>query len=300
VTSTEASQDPEVFLTQVDDALEEVVEKINEFLEASETLFNTAIKGAQAHIMGGIPGAIVGGIKGLLTGGIPGAIQGQIEGYIDGLLQEFNEGTTEIHVQWEEAEAAIRQSIGSLAGDPLMMSAISSAYRDAAEVLGNQGNEIISANKYVAARWSGDAYIAYESTADLQLKALSATLDTMLNAAQLMDDHQEALLNYWSGQLKNLVDLTVAITSEIAELGDAGNWLSGGVGPLIKAFASTIGGAATIVDTAVTHWTGLNIGKAGDWDGLQAYIPEAGLENNVWPEFTHVDRSKINGPWQKS
>ena len=52
--------------------------------------------------------------------------------------------------------------------------------------------------------------------------------------------------------------------------------------------------------TAAAYWADLNIGKAGDWDGIQSKLGTRGLENDQWPDFTSLDRTQINGPWQTS
>ena len=77
---TQANQDPEVFLTQVNDAIEEVEDAIDAFLDASLNLINSAIAGASAHFHG-----IGGAIKGFFTGGPGGAVAGYIESFTNEL-----------------------------------------------------------------------------------------------------------------------------------------------------------------------------------------------------------------------
>lgn len=294
MTTMQANKDPEVFLTQVNDLLEEIQEKIDEFLDKSADLFDGAIRA----ITTGGPGAIKGAIKGFFSGGPFGVGPGAVQGAIDAMLEDYEKGCNDINGKWEELQESVRMTIGSILGDPLQMSKIASNYRDVVEKLGNHGNEIKSANSYVALSWQGGrAHQAYVNTSDYQLEALSAVVATLDNAAQLMDDHQVMLIQYWSDQLNNLVKIGVALTNEISDLADAGNWLSAGVGPIVRAFSESIGGAADILTTFINYWAELNIGMAGDWDGLQAMIPESGLENNVWPDFTNVDSSQINQPW---
>ena len=62
---TGASRDPEVFLTQVNDAIEDVNSAIGEFVERSANLINSHLAEA-----GGILGTLVAGPLGGLVGGV--------------------------------------------------------------------------------------------------------------------------------------------------------------------------------------------------------------------------------------
>lgn len=298
---TQASNDPEVFLTQIDDAIDDVESAINGFLEASTTVFNAAIATAKAHANGLWEG-FKGGVKGLVTGGIPGGLFGGASGYIDGfvdeLVEQLNKGSNQINAEWLDASATIRQSIGSMTGDPLKMAAISSHYKEAIEELGQVRNEVDAANGYLEKSWSGRAFTAYSNTSGFQLKALDATIATLEDSAALLDDHATQLVVYWTRQLQNLVDLAANITKEAANIGDAGNWLTAGAGVVTKLIATAASGASKILTDTAAYWAELNIGKAGDWDGIQSMLGTRGLEGDQWPQFTSIDRSNINGPWE--
>lgn len=298
---TQASNDPEVFLTQIDDAIDEVESAINAFLDASVTIFNTAIAAVQAQASG-VWGGIKGGVTGLVTGGIPGAISGASSGYVEGFVEELvaqlNEGRDLIDAEWREASATIRQAIGSMTGDPLKMSSIGSHYRQAIDELGQVKSEVTSANAYVEASWSGRAFTAYHTTSSLQIAALEGTIATLSDSADLMDDHALKLVQFWTQQLQNLVDLAADITKEAAEIGDAGNWLSAGAGVIVSLIATAASGSSRILTDTASYWAELNIGMAGDWDGVQSMLGSRGLEGDQWPQFTSIDRSNINGPWQ--
>lgn len=280
---TEVSADPEVFLTQVNDAIEDINTAIGEFIERSANLINS-------HLAEG------GGILGGILGGPLGALGGAYLGHR--LEQEFDEGVDRINEAWEVASETIRQSIGGLLGDPLRMSSIASRYRDAIEELGQVRRDIVAADSYLSASWTGNAWIAYENTSQFQLEAVQGMADTFEDAAQLLDDHQVALLGYWSNQLRNLVDLFTDIVGETAELGDVGNWFTGGAGVVVQIIATAGGSAAAILDEAVQHWIDLNVGLAGDWDSVQAKLGQRGFEGDVWPDFTSVDLPNLNQPWQ--
>lgn len=298
---SEASRNPEVFLTQVDDAVDAVEEAINTYLDAATTLVNVAIATVQAQASG-MWGGITGGISGLLSGGIPGAISGGVSGYAEAfvaeLVEELDEGSRLIDLEWRDASATIRQSIGSMMGDPLKMSSIASHYREAVDELGQVRNEVTSANAYVEASWSGRAFTAYATTSQLQLNALRGTIATLQDAADLMDDHAVVLVKFWTQQLQNLVELAANITKEAADIGDLGNWASAGAGVIVSMIATAASGASRILTDTASYWADLNIGLAGDWDGLQSMLGDRGLENDQWPQFTSLDRSAINGPWE--
>lgn len=292
---TEASNDPEVFLTEVDQAIEDIIDEIENFLEESVELFNGAIAA-----LGTVDDAIVGGIKGFFTGGPAGAVEGSVEAAADALLEDYEKGKEDIEVEWEKAETTIRESIGAILGDPLKMSSIASAYRDAIELLGQTRNEIDSANGYIANSWSGGrAYVAYDNTSKAQLKALGGVTLSLTDAALLLDDHAVMLVTYWSNQLKALVDLSADIASAAAALGDAGNWVTLGAGVVVDLIATAAKGVAAVVDTAVVYWANLNIGQAGKWDSLQALLPDRGLQNDQWPDFASIDQGNLNGPWDR-
>ena len=110
---TEASRDPEVFLTQVNDAIEDVNSAIGEFVERSANLINSHLAEA-----GGILGTLVAGPLGGLVGGYLG----------HELEEQFEEGVDRINETWEVVSETIRQSIGGMLGDPLRMSSIASRY----------------------------------------------------------------------------------------------------------------------------------------------------------------------------
>lgn len=290
---TTASDDPEVFLTEVDQAIENIIDEIENFLEESVELFNTAMAA-----LGTVDDAVVGGIKGFFTGGPAGAVRGSAEAAVDALLEDYEKGKEDIEVEWEKAETTIREAIGALLGDPPKMSAIASAYRDAIESLGQVSNNVEAANGYIAASWQGRAHVAYSNTSTFQMKALTGVSDSLLDAADMLDDHAVKLVTYWSNQLKALVDLAADIASAAAALGDAGNWLTAGAGVVVDLIASTASGVATVVDNAVTYWAELNIGMAGNWDKLQSQLGKRGLENDQWPDFTSIDAPNLNGPWE--
>lgn len=298
-----ASNDPEVFLTQIDDAIDAVEGALNEFLEASTTAFNVAIASIQS-VPSGIWGGIKGGVKGLVTGGIPGAVvgagQGAGEAYVKELIDRLNEGAELINAEWRDASATIRQAIGSMTGDPLKMSSISSHYRETIDVLGQVRTEVEAANSYVAASWTGRAHIAYTNTSGNQLAALTGVIATLDDSAQLLDDHSTQMVQFWTQQLQNLVDLAADVTKEAAAIGDVGNWATAGAGVVISLIATAASGASKVLTDTASYWADVNISKAGDWDGIQSMLGERGLEGDQWPDFTSLDGNQINQPWEKA
>lgn len=283
MTDTTPNKDPELFLTQVNDAIEDVNKAIGDFIEKSANFIND-------HLSEG------GGLLGGLIGGIPGAILGGLVGHE--LEDRFNGAIDRINEAWEAASETIRQSIGSILGDPLRMSSIASRYRECIESLGQVRNDLDAANNYLSKTWTGNAYTAYENTSGFQLKAVQGMADAFEDAAQLLDDHEVMLLQYWTSQLKNLVDLAAAILGKAGELGDVGNWFTGGAGVVAQMIVDAGAEAAQIVKDAADYWIDLNVGKAGDWDSIQSKFGQRGLEGDRWPGFTHVDLPNINQPWQ--
>ncbi|WP_300646101.1 hypothetical protein [Nocardioides sp.] len=130
------------------------------------------------------------------------------------------------------------------------------------------------------------------------LLAVAATGDPEPDAAQLLDDHQRVLLGHWSSQLRNLVDLFADIVGETAELGDIGNWFTGGAGVVVQIIATAGSSAAAILDEAVQYWLDLNVGLAGDWSSVHAKLGDRGFVGEVWPDVLSIDLPNINQPWQ--
>ena len=279
---TEASRDPEVFLTQVNDAIEDVNSAIGEFVERSANLINSHLTEA-----GGILGTLVAGPIGGLVGGYLG----------HELEEQFEEGVDRINETWEAVSETIRQSIGGMLGDPLRMSSIASRYRECVDELGQVQQQIESADNYLAATWTGLAHTAYENTSRNQLEALHGMIESFEGAAQLLDDHQLALVNYWTRQLQNLVSLFTDIVGKTAELGDVGNWFTGGAGVVVSIIATAGESASAILAEAVSYWADLNIGKAGDWQSLVSRVGDRGLQGDRWPDLVAQDRGYLNDPW---
>ncbi|GAA3685407.1 hypothetical protein GCM10022237_49830 [Nocardioides ginsengisoli] len=283
MTDTTANKDPEVFLTQVNDAIEDVNKAIGDFIEKSTNFINDHLTES-----GGLIGGLLGGPLGMVFGGLAGH---ELEG-------RFHDAISHINEAWETASETIRQSIGAILGDPLRMSSIASRYRDSVEQLGQVRNDIDAANRYLSKTWTGRAYTAYENTSSFQLKAVQGMADTLAEAADLLDDHQVNLLKYWTAQLKNLVDLAAAILGKAGELGDVGNWFTGGAGVVVQIIVTAGSEAASILQEAVDYWIDLNVGSAGDWDAIQSKLGQRGFEGDKWPDFSNVDLPNLNGPWQ--
>jgi hypothetical protein len=167
-------------------------------------------------------------------------------------------------------------------------------------VLGQVKSEVESANSYVAASWTGRAHIAYGNTSTNQLAALSGVIATLDDSAQLLDDHATQMVQFWTQQLQNLVDLAADITKEAAAIGDIGNWATAGAGVIVSLIATAASGASSILTDTASYWADVNISKAGDWDGIQSMLGDRGLENDEWPDYTSLDNNQINQPWEKA
>ncbi|MDP3893837.1 hypothetical protein [Nocardioides sp.] len=280
---TEASNRPDVFLTQIDDAIDAVSDAIGDFLEASANVINQNLT-----LHGAIIGGLVAGPFGALGGGLLG---NNLQGRFDDAVDNVNE-------TWRATSRQIRQSVGSMLGDPLKMSGIASQYRDAVTLIGERHGQVSGANSYVAASWRGRAHIAYANTSTAQLAALQGMSDMLGDAADLLDDHAVMLLSFWNQQLQNLIDLATSILGLIGELGDVGNWFTAGAGVLVQVIAEAGSGAAKILTDTNQYMIDLNVGRAGDWSGLDSRFGDRGLPGKQWPDLASLDRGNLNGPWQ--
>ncbi|MXG91157.1 hypothetical protein [Nocardioides flavescens] len=271
------SKDPEVFLTQIDDALDDVSAKIGQYFEAVATSVTSHLD-------------LIGG----LTGGLAGYFLGKH------LKEQCEDKMKEISELWDKVAGQIRQDVGSMLGDPLKMSGISSAYKDAVTALGEQHGKVEQANAYLADSWSGNAYIAYTNMSTSQLEAIQGMSDMLKDAADLLDDHAVELLSFWNKQLQNVLDLATDVVGLIGELGNVGNWPTAGAGTAIKVIAAAGSSATTILTDTNQYMIDLNVGRAGDWDSLTATFGERGLPGKQWPDYSDLDKGNINGPWKPS
>jgi hypothetical protein len=280
---TDASKDPEVFLNQVNDAIEDVTDAVNNFIEKMGNWVSDHLTEG-----GGIVGGILGGIGGAIVGGLVG----------HELENAFHDAEDKIWAAWEDAQAEVRKSIGSILGDPLKMADISSAYRDAVRELGSIETSVTEVNGLLDASWTGRAYAGYSTASQTQVAAITGMSEMLLNAADLLDDNSLELVKHWTAQLQNLVDLAAGLASSAGKLGDAGNWASLGAGVAIDMIAGLVSDASQIVTTYIDYWSTLNIGSAGDWDGLTASFGHNGLPNDKWPRPSDALTGAMNDPWE--
>ncbi|MBZ5737488.1 hypothetical protein [Nocardioides mangrovi] len=279
----EASKDPEVFLTQVNDAIDDVTDAVNGFIKAMANFVNDHLTEA-----GGILGTIAGGPLGGILGGLAG----------HELEKKFDAAQDQVWAAWEDGQKKIRESIGSILGDPLMMSSISSAYRDSVRELGTIETSLKEVNGLLDASWTGRAYGAYSTASGTQTDAVSGMSEMLLNAADLLDDNSLTLVNHWSDQLQNIVDLAGNLAASAGKIGDAGNWASLGAGVAVELIAGVVSDISNVVTTYISYWASLNIGSAGDWDGLTASFGHNGLPNETWPRPSEALSGAMNDPWE--
>lgn len=284
-----SAKDPETFATEIDAAIAYVSDKIGDYLEDMATLITEHARegGALAGIIGG---GLIGGPIGAVVGGFTG---GQIGADIE---EKFSSACAQIDEAWQTGQESIRKSVGSVMGDPLKMSTIASSYRDAADALGSVSNNVASTNTMLAGSFEGKAYDAFNAVASKQNEAVKGLGDMLLNAADLLDDNESNLVKFWIQELQNLIDLAMNFVNKAGELGDAGTWFTLGAGVAMETIGSTVSSVAKVVTTAGEYMADLNIGSAGDWDGLNSSFGKNGLESGKWPGIDVTNHS-INGSW---
>jgi uncharacterized protein YukE len=289
-----ASNNPDTFLTQINTAMEDVSDAIGQYLEDMGTaIIEHAEEGGT--ILGAAGGFLVGGPIGGLIGGFLGNRGG------NELEEAFEDACNQINEKWDEVSGQIRTSIGSILGDPLMMSQIASDYRDAVRELGTVSNNIAEQSNILRQAWSGLGFGAYIAVATSQDKALAGMSEMFTNAADLMDDNSLKLVLHWSNQLNNLSKLALTFVEKSGDLGDAGNWFSLGAGVAVEVIGAAGKAAADIVTEQVNYMAELAIGSAGDWDGLDAQFGSKGMEGDQWPRMSPSVENTINtGPWTAS
>lgn len=285
----ESTKKPETFATEVDAGIAYVSEMIGKYLEDMATLITEHARegGTLAGIIGG---GLIGGPIGAVIGGFTGAeIGADIE-------EKFASACKQIDEAWQAGQESIRKSVGSVMGDPLKMSTIASSYRDAATALGAVSNNVESTNGMLAESFEGKAYAAFNSVASKQNAAMKGLGDMLLNAADLLDDNELNLVKFWIQELQNLIDLAMNFVNKTGELGDAGTWFTLGAGVAMETIGSTVSAVAKVVTSAGEYMADLNIGSAGDWDGLNSSFGKSGLENGLWPGID-VTNYNINDEW---
>lgn len=269
---------PDTILTQVNEAIDYVTDCIQWFLEdVSSFLVDNA------DIIGGI----LGGIGGFFLGN-------EIE-------ERYGDFCDDVWEGWRANLETLRQAVGGFFGDPLLISQIASNYRDAIRSLSpSEGTNIADINLLLDQHWSGEGgYASYKALSDKQHTAMATMQDKLLNAADLLDDNCKNLIDFWIDTLNNLIGLGTNFINKAGKLGDVGNWFSFGAGVVVETIGSTIEKISGLVTTFLKYWTQLNIGSAGDWDGLEASFSNvnSGWPNAQWPDQGPTHQG-INDPWQ--
>ena len=284
-----ASNDPETFLTEVNDALTKVVQAINDCITAVTHWANDQL----AH-----HGGLIGGIGGGIIAGIPGAVVGGLIGHHEGqaLADKLNTAVDKIHEKWKEAEPQIRDAISAILGDPLKMSKIASSYRDAAGALGDVSNESTNAS-LSEIQFSGMAAGAYETVRGQQDSALKGLQSQLLAAATQMTSDQATLLNYWNQQLWNLFKFIDELGQTAADAANLGNIVTAEAGPVTELIGNMAGAAGDILNAWVGNWIQINVSSAGAWDGLNNGFGTSGLPGGQWPRMGERQRGEMNAPW---
>lgn len=240
----------------------------------------------------------IGGLLGLLGGGIVGGLVGWAIG--DKIEDKFEKFCNDTWDEFEKFLEDLRTLVGGFFGDPLLISQIASNYRDASRELGpNDGETIATVNTYLKAKWTGEGFNSFIVLSEKQHKALVSMQTMMQKSADLLDDNCTNLLKFWVDTAKGLINLGTKFIQGTGELGDAGNWVTLGVGVVSKTLAGCIEALSGIVQTWANYWVTLNVASAGDWDGLHSTLQdqEFGLPNGRWPDQSRLVGG-LNSPWK--
>jgi uncharacterized protein YukE len=275
--------DPDTFLTEINTAIDDITDAIGDFLEKMATFVNDHLTE-----VGGIGGFLLGGPIGGLIGGFTAH---QLEG-------KFNSACEQVSEAWEEGVETIRQSVGGMIGDPLMMAQIASDYRDAAEIMGKHKLDLGNANSVLGSGWSGRAYDAYTTVSGQQDAALSGLSQQLQSAGKLLDEAAEKLVQQWIKQLNNLAQCESSFLNVAGDLGDLGNAPTFEAGPALKLIGEIVSHASTILTDYASYVANLEIAGAGNWDGLNTNFGDRGLPNGQWPRIGDIPRGAMNDPWE--
>jgi len=290
VPGVEASSDPDTFLTQINDTIDDLTKAINWFLDKMAGVVNDHL--TDAGVLGGAGIGTFLGPAGTVVGGLLGGMKGHE------LEVKFKASCQQIIDEWEAQEPVLRDSIGCMMGDPVKMSEIASIYRAAAEELGGGVNEISTGNGPLwGDSFEGRAFRAYTTVSTQQDAALKGLQEQLLAAAKLLDDNEASLLKYWTNQLWNILNAIDSFYEIAGQIGDLGNVPTFEAGPAVMLIGEIIGTASAILSDWSFYWIDLNVASAGSWDGLNAAFGSKGLANGRWPAMGEISRDAMNTGW---
>lgn len=292
-----ASSDPDTFLTQINDEIQKALDEVNNVIQKATDWVNDQLA-SHAGLLGGLGGGAIGGILGGPLGGIAGGIAGHEFGEqkADALKAKLDHFTKQVHQTWETTESQLRQTIGSILGDPLMMSKIASSYRDAAEKLGSVSDKVAYS---ALSEWqfSGQAAGAYGVVREPQATAYQGLQSQLLAAASQMDSDEATLLDYWNQQLWNILAFIDDLAHDASDATNLANWVTADIGPLIEVIGDLAGTAGKILSDWAANWVDTNVTSAGGWDGLKSGLGSNGLPGGQWPRIDGQHRGELNTSW---
>jgi uncharacterized protein YukE len=289
-TDQTAAKDPDTFLTQVGDAIEKLGKAIDDFLEKMANFVNDHL--TEAGVLGGAAAGSMFGPLGTIVGGVIGGLTG------NELEEKFHNSCGSVVAEWEKQRDFLWSNITSMVGNPLKMSQIASAYRDAAAELGKGANEISTGNGPLKGDgFEGRAFNAYSTVSTQQDAALKGLQDQLIAAAKVMDDNEVSLLKFWNNELWNVLNAIDDIYGVVGDIGNIGNAPTFEAGPMIKLIGKIIGIAGSILKDWGTYWIDLNVASAGNWDGLNSGFGSKGMPDGKWPVMGDISTGAMNGGW---
>jgi uncharacterized protein YukE len=275
--------DPDTFLTEFNTAIDDITDAIGDFLEKMAGFVND-------HL------TEIGGVGGFLLGGPIGGLIGGFTAHE--LEKKFEHACDQVSEAWETGVGQIREAVGGMIGDPLMMSQIASDYRDAAAIMGKHKLDLGDANSVLRSGWTGRAFDAYTTVSGQQDAALSGLSQQLQSASKLLDEASNNLVQQWIDQLDNLAQCLSSFLNVAGDLGDLGNAPTFEAGPALKLIGEIVSQASTILSSYTSYVANLEISGAGDWDGLNTGFGDKGLPNGQWPRIGDIPRGAMNDPWQ--
>ncbi|HEY1134160.1 MAG TPA: hypothetical protein VGE77_06250 [Nocardioides sp.] len=288
MSTTQASNDPEVFAVQIEAAIDAVTEAIGQMFEDIATFINNNLDWILPLVGGGI--GSLGGPLGALGGAGLGWLASQ------SLQGIFDDACTQVSEAWEAGVETIRQAVGDIFGDPLQMAVIAASYQDARGELDDMTFQVGQLETFLGNDWSGDGFNAYVAVAQQQATAAAGISGLLSDAATLLNQGSTEMVQYWSNQLTNVTHLSMDVTSAAGSFASLDKATGAWVAPTLDLIATAVNGVADIVNTAVQYYVGLAVQYAGSWDDLNASLGDAGLPNGEWPRFDLL-LGDLNGQW---
>lgn len=260
--SANGPQSFEDFMKEMDVKIEEVRKNIADAAgTAAEALENAA-------------NGVIGTIVGLLPG----------ESEAEKALEKWNtEIAPMIQRHLNSLKGDVTEKLVEYFGNPKAMMDWADEYTRAEASL-RKSNEIEQDLTTLGFNWSGDAYVAYQTVATQQAKALDSLATTMQDGATLVRDGATQILSTWVDLLNQFVSFYGDYVSTVGSLADAGKAIGFWVSTLADMIAIGIKGVGDIAKTLADYWIQQVGNMKGSWIDVAA--GGEGMPENQWPRIS--------------